>query len=79
MRVGCYEKLDIDGFVKPGTRVSGEDVLIGKVVKMRGSDNIDFGRKTHKDASTSMRRTETGRVDSVMITNNAEGSKMVKV
>lgn len=69
MRNANYEKLDRDGLVPPGTRVSGEDILIGKVI-----DTPDGP----KDASTAMRGTESGVVDRVVLTTK-DGYRYVRV
>jgi DNA-directed RNA polymerase II subunit RPB2 len=79
MRRGTYDKLDTDGFIQPGTRVSGDDIIIGKVVKVNLDSNIDYGKREFKDCSLPLRRTENGIVDSVMLTNNSEHNKFVKV
>ncbi|CAJ0745456.1 1243_t:CDS:10 [Entrophospora sp. SA101] len=82
LKHGTYEKLEDDGLIAPGTRVSGDDIIIGKVTPI-ASDVIELGQRTarhiQRDASTPMRSTETGIVDQVMVTTNAEGLKFVKV
>ena len=78
MRRGTYDKIDIDGLIYPGTRVSGEDIIIGKVVDL-DTTKIDLGKKTQKDASVPLRRSECGIIDTVMITNNSAGAKFIKV
>ena len=67
LRLGCYEKIDIDGLVFPNTRVFGEDIIIGKVTKLEGKTRKD-GTKLYKDVSTPLRKSENGIIDNVMIT-----------
>ncbi|CAG8458499.1 15736_t:CDS:10 [Acaulospora morrowiae] len=82
LKHGTYEKLEDDGLIAPGTRVSGDDIIIGKVIPIP-DDTVELGQRlpTHRkrDASTPMRSTENGIVDQVMVTTNAEGMKFVKV
>jgi DNA-directed RNA polymerase II subunit RPB2 len=75
-RPGSYEKIDEDGIVQPGERVSADDVLISKTSPMPPQPKSKF---TKRDHSLSNRSTERGIVDRSMLSTNADGFKFAKV
>ncbi|CAN0912906.1 DNA-directed RNA polymerase II subunit RPB2 [Linum grandiflorum] len=63
-----------------GTRCAGEDVIIGKTTPISQEDaQGQNARYTRRDHSISLRHSETGMVDQVMLTTNADGLRFVKV
>lgn len=82
MKQGTYDKLDNDGIVAPGTRISGNDIIIGKTAPMP-PDAEELGQRTtlhtKRDVSTPLRSTESGMVDQVLLSTNVEGLKFAKV
>ncbi|KAJ2189536.1 DNA-dependent RNA polymerase II [Coemansia sp. RSA 518] len=82
LKHGTYEKLESDGLIAPGTRVTGDDIIIGKTTPIP-ADSLELGQRTTQhtkiDASKALRSTEYGIVDQVLLTTNSEGAKFVKV
>ncbi len=77
-----YRKLGPDGIVDPEVEVEGGDVLIGKVSPPRfiGEERVMVSTAlVRRDTSVQLRYGERGVVDTVILTQNLEGFKLVKV
>lgn len=77
-----YRLLDEDGLIRPEARVAEGDVVIGKTSPPRflsGMDEYNLVTNYRRESSMSLKHGERGIVDFVMITENAEGNKLVQV
>jgi DNA-directed RNA polymerase II subunit RPB2 len=69
-----YSKIEEDGFVKPGTKINENDIIIGKVMPIKNNKEYSY-----RDSSTSIKNNETGYIDSNYIGINGEGYRFAKV
>ena len=78
----AYSCLSEDGIVDPEVYVTGGKVLIGRVSPPRFLEEyhtFETIGSLQRDTSVAMRLGESGVVDMVLITENADGNKLVKV
>jgi DNA-directed RNA polymerase subunit B len=77
-----YRLLEADGVVMQEAVVSGGDVLIGRTSPPRFMEEykeFEIKGPYRRDTSVSMRPSETGVVDTVIMTQSIEGGKLYKV
>ncbi|KAF4674661.1 hypothetical protein FOL47_008861 [Perkinsus chesapeaki] len=81
MKRGDYSKLDNDGLINPGTRVHGDDILIGKVSPIPNQTDEEgrIQKYTERDCSVALKGADNGVVDQVMLSVNARGHKFTKI
>jgi DNA-directed RNA polymerase subunit B len=75
-----YRHLETDGIVSPEANIDEGEVLIGKTSPPKFlSEAREISVRTKKESSVTMRQEEKGTVESVFITEDSEGNKIVHV
>ena len=77
-----YKFLEDDGIVYPEAKLTEEDVIIGKTSPPRflgEMEEFSIAANTRRESSAAVRQGEKGVIDTVLITENAEGNKLVQV
>ncbi len=77
-----YRFLEGDGIIYPESKVSEEDVIIGKTSPPRflsSMDEYNLSSNVRRESSVALRHGEKGVVDFVLLTENEEGNKLVQV
>jgi len=76
-----YARLDEDGIIDPEAYVRGSNVLVGKTSPPRFmEESTDFmSNEKRRETSVTVRPGEQGYVDSVIITESDNGSRLVRV
>ena len=69
-----YGNLQYDGLVEPNTYVTSDDIIIGKVIPLKGNQDYSY-----RDGSTRVRPNEKGYVDANYVGINGEGYQFCKV
>tara|TARA_Y100000310_G_scaffold220467_1_gene221992 strand:+ start:1969 stop:3771 length:1803 start_codon:yes stop_codon:yes gene_type:complete len=77
-----YKFLEDDGIAYPEAKLTEEDVIIGKSSPPRflgEMEEFSIAANTRRESSSAVRQGEKGVVDTVLITENAEGNKLIQV
>ncbi|GHP02192.1 DNA-dependent RNA polymerase II [Pycnococcus provasolii] len=78
MRRGDYDKLDHDGLATPGSRISGDDIVIGKTTPI-AEDLMGAASRKFSKRDVSHGAKNAGMVDQVLLTTNDTGMRFCKI
>jgi DNA-directed RNA polymerase subunit B len=77
-----YRLLEDDGIIYTGAKVNQEDVIIGKTSPPRFLGELEefsVTASTRRETSTTVKSGESGIVDTIIITENEDGNKIVQI
>ncbi len=77
-----YRYLEEDGIIYPEAKVKESDVVIGKTSPPRflsGMEQYSLSSETRRESSMGLQHGEEGIIDTVIITENSEGNKLIQV
>ncbi len=77
-----YKFLGEDGIVYPESEVDKKSVLVGKISPPRFLEEISvFGtvEEKHRESSLALKAGDSGKIDSVLITEGPSGNRLVKI
>jgi DNA-directed RNA polymerase subunit B' len=75
-----YRYLEEDGIVYPEAKMNAGEVVIGKTSPPKFlSESREISVKARKESSSVIRQEETGIIDSIFITENKDGNRIVQV
>lgn len=75
-------QLESDGIIAPGVRVSGDDVIIGRTMRLPNDPMQKTGRNARyekRDKSIFLRSSENGIIDQVMLSVDRDNQRFVKI
>ncbi len=77
-----YKRLGEDGIINLETPVASGDVLIGKISPLRFLGTVEefmTGIENRRESSITVRHGEKGTVDKIIISESADGNRLIKV
>ncbi len=77
-----YKNLESDGIIFTGREVKADNVLVGKTSPPRFLGELEefsFAANTRRESSVVIKQGDEGIVDMIIITENEEGNKLVRV